>query len=357
MTTMTTPDIHLSSRRGVPKLFGTPAKKIFVALFVVAIIIIPTNTADAYVLTIFNTAAIAAIAATGLNLLTGYAGQISLGHAFFVGVGAFSAQYFGGTLGLPFLLWLPISAVLAGLVGAMIAPFALRLKGPYFAIVTLALVFIGLYIARNIPDITGGFNGTVVTAPVAIGPIDFAKLQVGPLVFTREQSLFLLFYTLLGVVLLLVANIVRSRSGRAMQAVRDHDLAAEVLGVNMFRTLTNAFVTSALIAGMAGGLLAVNLQYIRPENFSLELSIQYLAMIVIGGLASIWGPVLGALFVGFIPVITEYLASFLPFIASAGETTGLSSSDLSLIIYGVLIVVFLLKRRDGLIGFFRRRKN
>jgi len=352
--TITETDLSRNTQARAPRLFGTWTSHLLALLFVVAIFAIPLNIADSYVLTVLATAAVAAIAATGLNVLTGYAGQISLGHAFFVGAGAFAGQVLGGQLGLPFLLWLPLAALFAGALGALIAPFALRLRGPFLAIVSLGLVYIGIYAARNLTPLTGGLNGTVVTAPVSIGPLDFAALQIGPFLLTREQGMFILCWLMLALVLLITANIVRSRSGRAMQAIRDHDLAAEVLGVRRLPAMMNAFVVSSVFAGLAGGLLGVLLQYIRPENFGLDLSIQYVAIIVIGGLASIWGPVLGALFIGLVPVLAIWLAAYLPFISRPGEQGGVSVSGFGLIVYGILIVLFLLFRRGGLISFFRR---
>lgn len=338
-----------------PKMFGTWQRRLLAILFVASILLVPLFVSNKYALTILTTAAIAAIAAQGLNLLTGYAGQISLGHAFFVGAGAFTGQFLGGQLGLPLIVWLPLAGLFAGLLGGVIAPFALRLRGPYLAIVSLGLVFLGIYVARNLPAITGGLNGTVVTAPVALGPVDFAHLQLGPFIFSREQGMFLLTWAVLVLVMLAVANIVRSRSGRAMQAVRDHDLAAEVLGVRVLPTLANAFIGSSVLAGLAGGLLAVHLQYIRPENFGVSLSIEYLAIIVIGGMATVWGPVLGALFVGLIPVLAVWAAEYLPFIAKPGDLYGITTTGFGIIIYGLLIIVFLLYRRSGLISFFRIR--
>lgn len=354
--TATAPDTVLarSTQARAPRLFDTWTKRILAVLFVVAIFAVPLNVADSYVLTVLATAAVAAIAATGLNVLTGYAGQISLGHAVFVGAGAFAGQVIGGQLGLPLLLWLPLAGLFAGALGALVAPFALRLKGPYLAIVSLGLVYIGIYAARNLTPLTGGLNGTVVTAPVSIGPVDFAALQIGPFLLTREQGMFILCWLVLALVLLITANIVRSRAGRAMQAIRDHDLAAEVLGVRRLPAMMNAFIVSSVFAGVAGGLLGVLLQYIRPENFGLDLSIQYVAIVVIGGLASIWGPVLGALFIGLVPVLAIWLANYLPFISKPGEQGGVSVSGFGLIVYGVLIVVFLLFRRGGLISFFHR---
>lgn len=335
------------------RLVGSRAGRIGVVLFAVLVVAIPLNVGDTYWLGILNAAGIAAIAAIGLNVLTGYAGQLSLGHAFFVALGAFVTQYVGGDLGLPMIVWLPVAGLAAALIGAAVAPFALRLRGPYLMIVSLALVFIGIYIARNLRSITGGNEGTIVEARATLGPIDFEELTLGTLVFAREQGLFILIWAILGIVLLVVANVMRTRGGRAMQAVRDHDVAAEVLGVRMMRTQTNAFVLATALAGIAGGLLAVNLQYIRPDSFNIDLSVQYLAIIVIGGLASIWGPVLGAVFVTLVPVVVDEFANELPFMAQGGAS-GLSTTDLSLILYGAMIVVFLLAEPKGLVAILGR---
>lgn len=340
---------------GVPPLRLAPSRtsRLLLALGLLAIVALPLNVGSPYWLSVLNGIGIAAIAAVGLNVLTGYAGQLSLGHAFFVSIGAFTCQYVGGTHGLPMVLWLPAAGLVAALVGAAVAPFALRLRGPYLAIVSLSLVFLGIYAARNMSGITGGFNGTIVTAPVRLGPVDFERLQVGPFLFSREQGLFILIWSVLALTLLLVANVMRTRSGRAMQAARDHDIAAEVLGVRMLRTQVNAFVVASGIAGVAGGLLAVNLQYIRPENFDVALSVQYLAIIVIGGLGTLFGPVLGALFVGLVPVVVDQVSDSLPFMSEAGGA-GLSTTDLTLILYGSFIVAFLILEPRGLVHIVRR---
>jgi branched-chain amino acid transport system permease protein len=337
----------------VPRLTSGRGTRILITLGLVAVVMIPLNVGSPYWLGVLNAAGVAAIAATGLNVLTGYAGQLSLGHAFFVGVGAFTGQYIGGALGMPMILWLPASGLLAAVAGAVIAPFALRLRGPYLAIVSLSLVFIGIYAARNLGSVTGGFNGTVVTARASLGPADFERLQIANLLFAREQGMFILTWSVLALTLLVVANVMRTRSGRAMQATRDHDIAAEVLGVRMLRTQVNAFVLASGIAGIAGGLLAANLQYIRPENFDVALSVQYLAIIVIGGLGTLFGPVLGALFVGLVPVTVDALAGSLPFMSEAGGS-GLSTTDLTLILYGALIILFLTLEPRGLVHVVSR---
>ncbi|MEV5409646.1 branched-chain amino acid ABC transporter permease [Thermopolyspora sp. NPDC052614] len=354
------PDVAEGSARKVtvPKLrlVNSRAGRIGVIVFVVFVVALPLNFGDTYWLGVLNSAGIVGIAAIGLNILTGYAGQLSLGHAAFVSVGAFVTQWLGGQLGMPMIVWLPAAGLAAGLVGAAVAPFALRLRGPYLAIVSLALVAIGIYVARNIPSITGGNEGTIVNAPVTLGPIDFENLTIGPLAFGREQGMFILIWAMVGLFVLLTANVMRTRSGRAMQAIRDHDMAAEVLGVRMMRTQANAFILSTFIAGVSGGLLAVNLEYIRPDSFSIALSVQYLAIIVIGGMASLWGPILGALFVTMVPVIVDLFSDSLPFLQHGG-TDGMSTTDLSLVLYGLMIVIFLLAEPKGLIAILRRLRR
>lgn len=331
--------------------------RVLIVVALAVIVVFPLEVGSGYWLSVLNGAGVAAVAAVGLGVLTGYAGQLSLGHAFFVSVGAFTAQYLGGVHGWPLWLWLPAAGVAAAIVGALVAPFALRLRGPYLAIVSLSLVFVGLYAARNLPSITGGFDGTIVSAPVKLGPIDFERLEIGGLLFSREQGIFLLVWLVLALVLLLVANVLRTRAGRAMQAARDHDIAAEVLGVRMLRTQVDAFVVASGIGGVAGGLLAVNLQYIRPDNFDVALSVQYLAIIVIGGLGTLFGPVLGALFVGLVPVLVDKLSDRLPFVTdqtSGAGQHGLTTTDLTLIVYGCLIVAFLTLEPRGLVHLLQR---
>ncbi|NIJ12503.1 branched-chain amino acid transport system permease protein [Saccharomonospora amisosensis] len=339
-----------------PRLVGSRSARWGLVALLVLIVAFPMNFGDTYWLGVLNATGTAAIAAVGLNVLTGYAGQISLGHAFFVSVGAFTTQYVGGTMGLPMVVWLPAAALAGGICGALVAPFALRLKGPYLAIVSLGLVFLGVFLGRNLPSVTGGNEGTVVSARATLGPIDFEQLQLGSIYFLREQSLFILIWGCLALVLLFTANVMRTRGGRAMQAVRDHDIAAEVLGVRMMRTQANAFILSTAIAGLAGGLLAVNLQYIRPDNFDVNLSVQYLAIIVIGGLGSTFGPVLGAIFVSMVPVLVDNFSDKLPFMGTPGSD-GLSTTDLNLILYGSLIVAFLLLESKGLVALLGRARR
>jgi branched-chain amino acid transport system permease protein len=309
--------------------------------------------------TIVNFVMIAAIASLSLNVLSGYAGQISLGISFFMAIGAYTAAFLGGTppsspldplgLGLSFFIWIPAAGIVAALVGALIGPSALRLRGFYLAIVTLALVFIGQYLFMNIRGITGGPQGRTFPTP-AIGafPLNQQNELFGvPL--TPGQQNFLLFGFILLVSSIFVANVMRSRAGRAFRAVRDHEVGAAVMGINLFEAKMGAFILSSFLAGVAGALFASYISYVTPDYWSLTLAIQFVAAIIVGGVASIWGSILGAAFVFGLPQVIDYF-SLLPTNATGGMTSG----NLNAIIYGLLIIVFLLFEPLGVIGLVRR---
>ena len=304
---------------------------------------------------------VAAIAALGLNVLSGYAGQISLGIAFFMGIGAYTAAWLGGSppqlpgdpagLGLSFVIWLPASGIVAAIIGALIGPTALRLKGFYLGIVTLALVFIGQYLFINLRVITGGQEGRFNFPAPTIGDFSFASPDpIFGVQLTTNQCFFLLLLPLLALVAVFIANIARSRPGRAWQAVRDNETAAAIMGINLFEAKIGAFVLSSFLAGIAGALYASLSGIATPGTWSLLLSIQFIAAILIGGVSSVWGSILGAAFVFAIPTALNTF-SLLPQNASS---TGISSGDLSAIFYGLLIIVFLLFEPAGIIGLARR---
>jgi branched-chain amino acid transport system permease protein len=335
-----------------------------VVALVVLYLVAPAMLSE-FQLDVGNRVAIVAIGAIGLNLLTGYTGQVSLGHAFFVGVGAYLCAWAGTTHGLPLLVWLPLAAVAGGVLGGIIGPFALRLRGHYLAIVTLGLLFVGDYAFKNWRSVTGGTAGISVTSPVKLGPLDFTDLHVGSTVYTRNQSLFFLLWGVLAVVLLLARNLVRTRPGRAMQAVRDRDVAAEVIGVDIRRYKVGAFAISSLLAALAGGLYAVVQQHISPDDFGgsfgLFLSIQFIAVIIVGGIGTLYGSVLGALVVGALPRLIENLGTNvdLPFVSGdkGGSTGYLSIFSLNQMLFGVLIVAFLLFEPRGLAALWQRIKH
>jgi len=306
-----------------------------------------------------------AIGAVGLNLLTGYTGQVSLGHAFFVGVGAYVAVYFGTNHGWPLLVWLPAAALIGGLIGALIGPFALRLRGHYLAIVTLGLLFVGEHVFHNWESVTGGGAGSPVTAPLKVGSLDFARLEIGSEVYSREQGLFFLVWAVLAVVMLLAHNLIRSRPGRALQAVRDRDIAAEIIGVSLARYKVGAFAVSSMLAALAGALYAVVQQYVSPTEFGsqlgLFLSIQFIAIIIVGGMGTLFGSVLGAFVVGAMPRLIESMSTNtdLPFVSGdkGGPSGFLTVFSLNQMLFGVLIVAFLLFEPRGLAAVWFRIKG
>jgi branched-chain amino acid transport system permease protein len=343
-------DLHLfrsrSSRAGI-------AVVVFLGLW------LPLTLRSDFSLGILIDAGILAIGAIGLNVLTGYTGQVSLGHAFFIGVGSYAAVWFGGHEHMALPVWLLAAAVIGGVIGAIIGPFALRLRGNYLAVVSLGLVFLGLHVFHNWHQVTGGPGGTSVTAPLKVGPLNFGGLKIGHTVYTRNQSFLLLVVLVLALVALLAKNMVRSRPGRAMQAVRDRDVAAEVIGVSLSRYKIGAFVVSSAMAAMAGALFGVHQQFVQPDSWNLNLSIEYIAVIIIGGIGTIYGSMIGALFIAFIPQLIDRYSRDIPLVAKSASTSGfqLTVFELNQIIFGALIVGFLMFEPLGLAAVWRRARS
>jgi len=339
------------------RLFGTPAKRLGLAAVLLVLLMLPTVVQDDFWLSVLIYSGVTAIGAIGLNLLTGYCGQISLGHAFFIGAGAYCAALVGGDLGLPLPLWLLASAAIGAILGGMIGPFALRLRGHYLAIVTLGLIFIGEHLWRNLTSLTGGNNGTSVLAQPTIGPVDLGAIEIAGENYSRNQGWFWLVWALVAIVALLAKNLARTRPGRALCAVRDHDQAAEVIGVRAGRYKIGAFMVSSAIASMAGALFGAYQQHVSPDDWTLLLSIQYIAIIIVGGLGTIFGSVLGAIFVGALPALIDEYSSAIPGVATeAGGDGFISVFALNQAIFGLLIVLFLMFEPRGLAGIWFRVK-
>ncbi len=311
-------------------------------------------------LTVVDFTLILAIATLGLNLLSGYAGQVSLGISFFMGIGAYTAAYLGGPppstpfdpngLGLTWLIWLPGAGIIAALLGALIGPTALRLRGFYLGIVSLALVFIGQYLFSNARTLTGGAPGRAV-APPGFGDFTFASPSpILGITLSTNQLYFVLTLPILALSAIFIGNIGRTRGGRALQAVRDHEVGAAIMGVNLFEAKMGAFVLSSFLAGISGAIYAAYTGYTSPEYWSLLLSIQFVAAIIVGGVATVWGSILGAVFVFALPEILVQF-SLLP---QSASSTALSTGDLSQIFYGLLVIGFLLFEPAGVIGLIRR---
>jgi branched-chain amino acid transport system permease protein len=292
---------------------------------------------------------IAAIGALGLNVLTGYTGQVSLGHAFFLAVGAYTAAVLGGTHHLSAVIWLPAAGVIAALCGALVGPTALRLHGLYLAIVTIGLVYIGQHVWFNVPAISGGPGGRTIPA-VTFGSFDFApgqQLTLGGLVIDHNGLYYYLALIILAAAMWFVWNVTRSRPGRAMQAVREREIAAAVMGVNLARTKMNAFVISSFLAGVSGALYASYLSFVTPGQWSVLLSVQYVAAIIVGGIGTVWGPVLGSVVIFAMPSV---LQSLVP----QSSSGGLPLDDISSVVFGLLIIVFFVLEPRGIVGLGAR---
>jgi branched-chain amino acid transport system permease protein len=312
-------------------------------------------------LQVLSNACIAAIGAIGLNLVTGYAGQVSLGHAFFLGIGAYTAAVLSGdpngrTLGFglqEIWIWLPAAGIVAALFGVVVAPLATRLRGLYLAIVTLGLVFIGEYFFAALSDISGGTNiGRAAPVPVLFGE----RLNVTGPIFTKDQKIFWLVFVLMVIFAVAARNIARSRVGRAFTAIRDRDIAAGVMGVSLARYKTAAFAVSSFYAGCAGALLYIVTGFFVPERFNLELSVLFIAMVLVGGAGTISGAILGAFFFTLLPQFTRRLPEFVPFVSGSATDTP-NVFQLETVLYGALIIVFLIFEPRGLFGLWLRIRN
>lgn len=338
-------------------LFNTMSKKVAVGLLILVALALPFGLEDKW-LSLLATCCVAAIGAIGLGLVTGYAGQVSLGHAFFFGIGAYTSAFLSGdpngrTLGLGItniLIWLPAAGLVALLFGVLVAPLATRLRGLYLAIVTLALVFIGQHVFGEWDALTGGTGVGRAPAKLELFGYDLAATDS---IGTKDQKVFWVMALLLMVFALAARNIARSKVGRAFNAIRDRDIAAGVIGVNLARYKTVAFAISSFYAGCAGALLYTIVGFIEPGSFSLLLSVQYIAMVLIGGAGTISGAIAGAFFITLLPTITRELQPLVPFVSTEASKVP-NIFQVETILYGLLIIGFLIFEPRGLFGLWIR---
>ncbi len=341
-------------------LLNTPAKRRWSAVVLLVALAAPFVVAQD-VSHLLSTAMVYAVAGIGLNLLTGYTGQISLGHPFFMALGAYTAAVVSGRgttvvwgLGLDLSLGLLAAAVLPALVGLVVAPLATRVRGLYLAVLTLGLLMLGEQLFKQWSAFTGGAGiGRSVAAPVLFGSDLSRTYAVGPVLVTKDVSLYLLCLVVLVVLAVAARNLARSRTGRAFAAVRDRDIAAEIMGVSLLRTKTLAFMLSSAYAGIAGAMLSLLIGRIAPEQWNIFLSISLLAVVVIGGVARITGSIIGAAFVVLLPRLLETAAPYLPFV-STGTGGLLTVFQLQTLVFGALIVLFLTVEPRGLFGLWHR---
>jgi branched-chain amino acid transport system permease protein len=302
-----------------------------------------------YYVYVANYMAINVIVAIGLNLLVGYTGQISLGHSGFFAIGAYGTLALMSKVGLPFVIALPAAALATALFGFLIGLPALRLEGPYLSIATLGF---GLTITRVIGRIEffGGRQG--LHAP---------ELTIGPWHLNTDRDFYYLLITITVILTVAARNLIKTKVGRAFIALRDADIAAETMGVNLMYYKTLAFAVSAFYTGIAGGLYAFVLRFIEPELFGLFMSILFLAMVVVGGLGSIFGAIAGACLLSYMDLELRNILS-VPYVGlwlealskSYFSITGVS--NIQFILYGLIMVLIMIFEPLGLYGFWIRTK-
>lgn len=309
---------------------------------VLALLVVPFVASD-YILTILNLILVAVVGAIGLNILTGYTGQISIGQGGFMAVGAYTAAKLITVWHAPFWVAVPAGGAMTALVGTFVGIPSLRIKGLYLAIATLAAQFIIEWLINHVTWISGGIQATIqMPNPVVFG----IRIES-----QHQFYLFLFAFAVLGAVA--AKNFARSRFGRACIAVRDQDIAAEIIGIDIFRTKLAAFAVSSFYAGVAGALYSYYLGIANYEQFGLSVSIDYLAMIIIGGLGSVTGSILGAAFITLLPVVTRRALAVAGGLAGGGFDAAGVLPEVRLCLFGALIILFLVAEPEGLDRLWR----
>ncbi|GAB4272068.1 MAG: branched-chain amino acid ABC transporter permease [Deferrisomatales bacterium] len=323
-------------------LLRTPAVRVWMGVFAAALALFPWMAGD-YLIYLADLVGITVISALGLNLLTGFTGQISLGHAAFMGVGAYTAAALASRWGLPLWVTLPAAGASAALFGVVVGAPSLRIKGLYLAMATLAAQVIAEFCFVHLEGVTGGIRGINVPAPRLLG-VELAtdRTLYGPIVCVAALGTWF------------AANLKRAAPGRAFVAVRDRDIAAELMGISLFQTKLRAFALGAFYAGVAGALWAYFMKIVTPEHFPLSLSIHYLAVVIVGGLGSVIGSIFGAVFMTLVPEGLRALAGWVrPYYPGAMTLL----SPLTDVVFGGLIVGFLLFEPHGLAEVWQRTKR
>jgi branched-chain amino acid transport system permease protein len=322
------------------------AKGTVAALALLFAVIVPLVLSD-YYLAILNLIFIAVVGALGLNILVGYTGQISIGHGAFMSVGAYTAANLAVRLGLPFWITLPAGGLMAALIGVVVGMPSLRIKGLYLAIATLAGQLIIEWTINHVPAISGGAQASIqVPRPDLFGLILNTQSRL---------YLFLLFFAVLAIVATL--NLVRSRIGRAFIAVRDQDIAAEIIGINIYRYKLLSFAISSFYAGVCGVLYTYYFGIANYEQFQLIVSIDFLAMIIIGGLGSVLGSIFGAIFVTLLPIVLRLLLENVGSLIFSDAELANVISGTRLAVFGALIIFFLIVEPEGLNRLWRNIRN
>ncbi len=359
---------RLAGNASRPSGAGRVVRIVLLLALAAVLLVLPLYIDEFWLRTGFAASA-AIVGAIGLNLLVGTTGQLSLAHAFFLAVGAVTYVYVSGAPGgsatkidglqLPPLIGMVLGVLAAGLAGLLFSPVAARLRGIYLGVASLGLVFIGQHLLNTATPITGGFNGR--TAPkFSLFGFSFSDsspdLFVAGVPFGEVERLWYLGLVAALLAYLFARNLLRSRTGRALQTLRDSEVAAAVMGVNVQGYKARVFLVSSMYAGLAGVLYALSIGSIAPESFGLDLSVLYLAMIVLGGLGSVGGAVVGAVFVSALPLVFQQYAGSLPFVSEPGQG-GINAGQAARLLYGLAIVLVVLFEPAGLAGLARRGRR
>ena len=350
----------LTSYQDDLKLFPDMWHKIGVVVATVFLLTYPFW-ANARWLTMGNETLYTIVGAVGLMILTGFTGQISLGHAAFLTIGSYTAAILGAQYGVPFWMIIILAGVISAIFGLLIGPFALRLEGLYLAIVTIGFLEIVRYLLQAFPKLSGGASGHLVPMhtwfvkpnPESYGTFGMEKYTIMGFTFSPEQKMYFLFLVITLLVVYFAKNLMRSNTGRAMMAVRDHDLAASVMGVNPARTKIISFGISAFVAGVAGAMIGFKLQFLNiSSSFEmLAVSVKYIAIVVLGGVGTIFGAIAGTLVFTILEPVTESIAREITLVKS------IAPNIRSTIIFSLIVCGFMIFEPLGLFGIWLRIKR
>lgn len=322
------------------EIFPRPYQKGLIAIIVIGALVLPAALSTFFV-HLIDLCFLAAIGALGLTILTGFCGQISLGHAAFLAIGAFTTVIFGVHLKFPFLLVLPIAAIAGAMIGFVVGLPSLRFRGVYLAISTLAMHYAIIFLATTYQ---ANF-GTSATAGITI-----RDPNIFGLVMQGDYAWYYFLLVFLSLVTGACLNLGRTRPGRAWMAIRDRDIAAEALGVSLARYKLLAFMVSSTIASVSGSLMAYYTNVVTVERYTLDLAILYVAMIIVGGMGSVLGSILGAFFITLLPYGIDNLFEYLP--ASWRFSTTVFGVQVGAV--GLCVILFLVFEPKGLAEIWRR---
>jgi branched-chain amino acid transport system permease protein len=322
-------------------LLDTRTEKVAFAVFVAAAAALPALSGP-FVLDLANQVLLAVIGAVALMLLTGFAGQVSLGHAGLLAAGAFTAGILFKEFGAPFWMTLPAAAAVGAAIGLVFGLPSLRLRGLYLAVSTLALHFIVIHLGNEYETKRGFSTGVVIDPPSLAG-----------WTLSDGRAWYFVLLASAAAAVLVALNLLRSRTGRAWRAIHGKEAVAEALGINVPAYKVLAFVVSSTMTAVAGALFAYYRGFVSAEAFSLFLTIQYVAMVIIGGMGSVLGAVLGAGFVTLFPYLIEWLMGILPTPAAWASAV----FAVNYAAFGLVMILFLLFEPQGLVGIWRRVQN